>query len=381
MAGFPKDPLWFHAVSVGEVQSAWPLLDLISKEAGGEKAVLSTTTATGREAAFRLAGGLFADHIYYPWDVPRIVRRALDSVRPKGYIVMETEIWPTMLMELQKRSVPAFLANGRFSGKTARNVRKFPSFWREVYGLFTLLLVRSEADRIFLQDLGVEGGKIIVAGDCKVDGLLLRAKGADLAGAREIVRGESPVFLAGSTHEGEEKTALQALEIVRKELPAARLIIAPRHPERSAGVLAEAAKVGRTALFSEIQGRGGAGWKILVVDGIGVLFDLYGVADGAFIGGSLVDKGGQNIMEPAAFGLPFCHGPYMRDFVEAAGGLGKAGVATVVLNAAEMAAHWARSLKEDERERARKGAGAFFRGAGGAAVKTVKAIFREMKIK
>ena len=366
---------------MGEVQSARPLLERIAAEGEGQKTVLSTTTATGREAAFRLAKGLFSEHLYYPWDVPRIVRRALDSVAPKGYIVMETEVWPAMLMELRRRAIPAFLANGRFSEKTAANGRKHPSFWRKVYSLFTLLLVRSEADRAFLEDLGVNKAKIIVTGDCKVDGLLLRAGGTDPAEAREIVRGEGPLFLAGSTHQGEDEIVLQAFRMVREQLPAARLIIAPRHPERSSAVRRLAAGVAPTALLSEANGGGETPWEILIVDRIGLLLGLYAVVDGAFIGGSLVDKGGQNIMEPAAFGLPFCHGPFMRDFVEAARALERAGAAAVVHDAADMAAHWVRSLDEGEKGKAKKGAGLFFDRVGGAAEATIDAIFREMKIK
>ena len=374
----PERPLWVHAVSVGEVQSAWPLLDLIARENPGEKVLLSTTTATGRETAFHLADGLFGEHIYYPWDVPRIVRRSLDRIRPKGYIVMETEIWPAMLMELKRRSIPAFLANGRFSERTARNVRKRPSFWKQVYDLFSLLLVRSAADRDFLADLGVPGEKIRVTGDCKVDALLLRKQAADLSPVRKVVAGKGPVFVAGSTHQGEESIALAAFRNVRERIPQARLVIAPRHPERSGDVLEAASRTAEAALLSQTEGPGGASWDILVIDRIGVLFDLYGVSDGAFIGGSLVDKGGQNIMEPAAFGIPFSHGPFMRDFVESAGELGKLGAATLVRTEAEMAAHWERCLDQNEREKARLASTAYFQAVGGAARGTLDEIRREM---
>ena len=378
---FPENPLWVHAVSVGEVQSAWPLLDLLARENPAESVLLSTTTATGRETAFHLADGLFGEHIYYPWDVPRIARRSLDRIRPKGYIVMETEIWPAMLLELKKRSIPAFLANGRFSERTARNVRKRPAFWRQVYGLFSLLMVRSAADRDVLADLGVPGKKIRVTGDCKVDALLLRKQATDLSRVRRIAGGKAPVFVAGSTHRGEEEIVLRAFRIVRERVGGARLILVPRHPERSREVLDLASGTAGATLLSAVEQRESAGsepWEILVADKIGVLFDLYGVSDGAFIGGSLVDKGGQNIMEPAAFGIPFSHGPFMRDFVEAAGELGKLGAATLVRTDAEMAAHWERCLEKNEREKARLASGAYFQAVGGAAKTTLDEIRREM---
>jgi 3-deoxy-D-manno-octulosonic-acid transferase len=248
---FPERPLWVHAGSVGEVQSAWPLLDLLARENPGKSVLLSTTTATGRETAFRLADGLFGEHIYYPWDVPRIARRSLDRIRPKGYIVMDTEIWPVMLMELKKRSIPAFLANGRFSERTARNVRKRPAFWRQVYDLFSLLLVRSSADRDFLADLGVPEGKLRVTGDCKVDALLLRKQAADLSRIREIVAGQGPVFVAGSTHQGEESIAHARVPERAGTDPSRRLVFAPR-PRREgdrAGTASRTAE-GRTSVRS-----------------------------------------------------------------------------------------------------------------------------------
>lgn len=361
---------------MGEVQSAWPLLNLLAAEVEDERIILSTTTATGRETAFNLAGGLFSRHIYYPWDVPRIVRRSLDALRPGAFITMETEIWPSMLSELRRRNIPTFLANGRFSEKTSRRIKKFPYFWRQIYGLFTLLLVRSDEDRKFLADLGVSRDKIKVTGDCKIDGLLLRKERSALARAKAITSGEGPLFLAGSTHRGEDEIAISAFRLIRQTLPSARLILAPRHPERAGEVLAMTLEIGRAALLSEAEGCAAAGapWEILVVDRIGALFDLYGVCDAAFIGGSLVDKGGQNIMEPAAFSLPFCHGPFMRDFEKAAKDLGDKGAATLIKNEAEIAVHWRRSLDPAERQKVRHAADEYFKQTAGAARRTVDEI-------
>lgn len=345
--------------------------------------LLSTTTTTGKEMAYRLAGGLFERHIYYPWDIPCIVNRALDAIRPRGYAVMETEIWPNMLFSLARRGVPAFLVNGRFSERTARTMRKHPSFWRMVYDCFTLLLVRSETDKETLLSLGVPAERVRVTGDCKVDALLLRRRNARLKplealfGAR---RGHSPhgdattpserepLFLAGSTHEGEEEMVLHAFKSVRRSFPSARLVIAPRHPERAEGVRALASEVAPSALLSDVERRTASSRPdIVVVDRIGVLFDLYGVVDAAFIGGSLVDKGGQNILEPAAFGTPLSHGPYMRDFVEAAKDLGSLSIATPVGDASEIAAHWEASMKPERRAAVRESAERYFRSSGGAA--------------
>lgn len=371
---------------MGEAQSAWPLLDAL-RPAGGEKnlfpVILSTTTTTGREMAFRLADGLFERHIYYPWDIPRIVNRALDAVRPRGYAVMETEIWPNMLFSLARRGVPAFLVNGRFSERAARTIRKRPSFWRMVYDCFTLLLVRSEIDKEALRSIGVPAERIRVTGDCKVDALLLRRRNVCLGplealfgarpGASSYVDAAAPserepLFLAGSTHEGEEEIVFDAFKSVRRCFPSARLVVAPRHPERAGGVRALASEVAPSALLSEVENATVFPRPdIVVVDRIGVLFDLYGLAAAAFIGGSLVDRGGQNILEPAAFGTPLSHGPYMRDFVEAAKDLKSLGIATQVGNASEIAAHWEASMQPERRAAVREGAERYFRSSGGAA--------------
>ena len=367
----PEHPLWVHAVSVGEAQTATPLLAaLAGRGHPPENVLLSTTTPTGREMAARLAKGRYGEHIYYPWDTPRIVKRALDTLRPKAFVVLETEVWPNMLFSLDRRKIPAFMMNARFSEKTAANILRFPSFWRDVYDQFTLLLVRSEFDREVMLRLGIEKKKIFVTGDCKVDALLLRRKGTDLTLARELRGEKHPLFLAGSTHAGEDEIVLEAFRRVRSSFSSARLILVPRHPERAEDLRKLAAPIARTALLSEEQKE----WDILVADKIGVLFDLYGAADSAFIGGSLVDRGGQNIMEPAAFGIPLCHGPFMRDFTQAARELGERSVSFLVNNGEELADFWRLSLNPEIRQKAAAGAEEYFKAFGGAAAASLSAM-------
>lgn len=366
-----------HAVSVGEVQSACPFLEALRRRNPAVRVVLSTTTATGRAMARQLTSHLTEDLLYYPWDVPRIVHRALDAVRPKAYVVLETEVWPAMLWELARRAIPSFLVNGRFSERAVRNFRRHPAFWRSLYDRFTRLMVRSPADRDSLLSIGIGKGKITVTGDCKIDALLLRKKRADLSWARALVGDGHPLFLAGSTHGGEDEIVLEAFAKVRTAFPAARLLLVPRHPERGRAVAALAERVAPAALLSSL-GESGAKWTVLVVDKIGVLFDLYGVADGVFVGGSLKPRGGQNIMEPAIFGAPLCHGPFMTDFLDAARDLGVLGVATEIRSADDMAAHWTRNLDPGVRLRAAEAAADYFRTAGGGAEASVDAIFEEM---
>jgi 3-deoxy-D-manno-octulosonic-acid transferase len=363
--GIPRRALWVHAVSVGEVQSALALLG-----AAGETPlprVLSTVTATGRAMADRLAPRS-TTAIYNPWDVPRFVNRALDALTPKAYVAMETERWPAMLAELRARKIPAFLVNGRLSEKSARRLQGQRAFWRGVLCCFERLMVRFESDREKFLALGVPDRKIVVTGDCKVDALLARRAGTDAEKWKFLRRGNSPLFLAGSTHTGEDEIVLSAFEEVRRTHPEARLLIAPRHPERAPAVAELALRHGRTELLSRLT-CDSRGWDTAVVDRIGVLFELYAAVDAAFVGGSLVPRGGQNLMEPALFGIQAAHGPDMTDFPDAPR-MDALGASLEVVDAESLAAAWLRSLEPDERERTRKACETYFFSVGGAAARS-----------
>ncbi|MDR2527665.1 MAG: 3-deoxy-D-manno-octulosonic acid transferase [Synergistaceae bacterium] len=357
----PQGVLWVHAVSVGEVQSAFPLL-MAAKEANGLPRVLSTVTTTGWEMAEKLAVRCVDAMIYNPWDLPRFVNRALDALQPKVYVAMETERWPNMLAALRERNIPAFLANGRLSEESARKLQRQRRFWRGVLCCFERLLVRYEADKEAFLSLGVPEGKIITAGDCKVDAMLARK---DLVNAGKwacLRRGKAPLFLAGSTHKGEDETVLDAFGKTRETFPAARLVITPRHPQRASRIATVARAYGKAALLSAQT----SDWDVLVVDKIGVLFELYPTVDAAFIGGSLAPKGGQNLMEPALFGIQVTHGPYMSDFPDTAR-MDKLGASRTVTDAKSLSDAWLEALEPRERERAQRACQKYFDSIGGAA--------------
>jgi len=330
----PKGALWIHAVSVGEVQSAYPFIREIKRQNPDMPILLSTITKTGRAMAKLLAGDL-VQHIYYPWDSPSVLGRALTTLRPAAYITIETEIWPEMLFQLQKRRIPTFLVNGRMSESSFRKYRRLRFFWKRVIRRYSLIMTRSAPDRDRFIALGAEPDRVKVTGDCKVDALIARknAAGGD-AGLREIFAGKEPLILAGSTHEGEEGIVFDAYADLLRAYPDLKLVVVPRHPERARGLLDEASagKLGKVELLSETNGD----WDVLVVDRIGVLFSLYKYAKAAFLGGSLVPKGGQNIMEPAIWGVPFCQGPDYRDFSDATEALKKTGLCTIVCDTREM---------------------------------------------
>ena len=268
---------------------------------------------------------------YFPWDAPWVVDRAIGRVRPAAFVTVETEIWPNFIFNLGKRGIPAFIVNGRFSERSFFKAIKSRDFWREVLSAFRLIMVRGEDDALRLTELGVEPSKVVTSGDCKVDALLLR---------RETSRREKlspgPVLLAGSTHPGEEREVLEAFRQIREKFPGAVLVIAPRHPERAPEVESMAREYGKTGFYSDsLEER-----DIMIVDQVGVLFGLYGSADGAFVGGSLVPKGGQNILEPAVWGVPFAHGPHMEDFAPHAKALASLGASKQVRGATELAREW-----------------------------------------
>ncbi|MDR2180070.1 MAG: 3-deoxy-D-manno-octulosonic acid transferase [Synergistaceae bacterium] len=371
----PRDALWVHSVSVGEVQSALSLIEEAKKSLKSLPCILSTVTITGRAMGEKLASRQ-ADRmsrnpemlcnpkmIYNPWDTPCFVKRALDTLVPRAYVAVETERWPVMLAELHARGIPAFLVNGRLSGESAKKLHRQRRFWRGVLCCFDRLMVRFESDGEEFLALGVPEEKIVVTGDCKIDAMLARKAELDAGGnAPRMERGNGPLFLAGSTHPGEERIVLEAFAEVRRARRDARLIIVPRNPRRALYVVAEALPYGKVDLFTDLR----PDWDIAVVDKIGVLFELYADADAAFVGGSLVSKGGQNPMEPCLFGIQVTHGPNMSDFPDTRR-MDALGASRRVDHAGHLAEAWLLALERDERIRAKQACERYFASVGGAA--------------
>lgn len=359
-------PLWVHAVSVGEVQAAVPLIRAARRDGFPGPVILSTTTETGKTMAKRLGEGAFDLHIYYPWDKKKFVQSALDSINPLAFVTMETELWPNMLWELRERRIPSFLTNGRISDRTYKKLGGAlgKRIGREIFSLFTALYLRTGTDKKRLLELGIAEEKLFITGDGKIDSLLERKNSEGAEGLGELFGpARGPVFIAGSTHQGEERVVIDAFLMLKKKERNARLVIAPRHPERAAGVKGMVPADIETSMFSEP----GDGWECLVVDKIGCLFGLYSMGTAAFVGGSLVAKGGQNILEPAVWGVPFRHGPHMEDFSEASDELIGLGLAGSVENAGELAEAWLDILRgADVRDKYRQISSGYFREKAGA---------------
>ena len=364
-----RRPLWIHGVSVGEVQAAIPIIREARSSGYNGPIVLSTTTETGKAMAMRIADGLFDLHIYYPWDRRRFVMSALNAVDPWAFVTMETELWPNMLWQLRDRGIPSFMANGRISDRTWKRFRSAigRKVGGEIFGLFSEICLREAQDRERLLTIGVPEQKLHVVGDTKIDALMSRRDDA----VREALRAdfgypERPIFMAGSTHSGEDEEVLAAYNIVRTAVGNARLIIAPRHPERSDAVRELFKDKYLTAKMSENID----GWDVLIVDKIGVLFDLYGLALAAFVGGSFTDNGGQNILEPASWGVPIQYGPHMEDFAEASEDFLRLGIARRVNDGVSLAEVWKRIALSRDTKKYKELCSDYFAARSGAAART-----------
>jgi 3-deoxy-D-manno-octulosonic-acid transferase len=392
--------IWVHAVSVGEVLAALPLARSLKQRFGDRRLVISTTTATGQALARERMK--FADAVFYfPLDWRGPVRRALAAVRPALVVVFETEIWPNFLRETRQAGTPVVFVNGRISDRSfrrfCRSLRWFGSmlrgFLRNVLADATLYLMQSEEDAKRVLALGAPAGRVVVAGNLKYD--LARAEENDLAIwlRAEIARSRrGPVLVAGSVVAGEENAVLEALGAVERERPDVLLVLAPRKPDRfeAAAVLVEQSgrvAVRRSGLSLDGASSGmlacgpGTPRRVLLLDTIGELAALYGLADAVFIGGSLEPTGGHNPLEPAVAGRAPVFGPSMDNFRDMAAEFLRADAAVVVRSGAELGAAWI-ALLDDADRRSRMGRAAQelvarHRGATAATLDRLAAVLAE----
>ncbi len=323
---FDREPsVWVHAVSVGEVLTARPLVIDLKRRYPRLRVFLSTTTLAGQQLARRSVQDVDAV-FYFPFDWTFIVRRTLDLVQPKLFVMMETEIWPNLLRECRRRGVRTVLVNGRISYRSYPRYRLVRPFFRRVLADVDQFCMQSEESARRLKDLGADPSRVSVTGSLKFDSLELPTSTPSPHGrARDRVlrffrmSGERPVLVAGSTLRGEEDAVLRAFQRLRTVAASALLVLAPRHPERFAEVEALCRATGlRTVRRSELGIDAEPRADIVVLDTIGELSAVYQIATVVFVGGSLVDAGGHNILEPAVFGKPIVFGPHMQNFAEIA---------------------------------------------------------------
>jgi 3-deoxy-D-manno-octulosonic-acid transferase len=313
--------VWIHAVSVGEVLAALPLVKALAESLPGRRIVLSTVTLTGQRVASEKAGA-WATPVYFPLDLRSAVRRAFDLVSPDLVAIVETELWPNFIAEAARRGVPLAVVNGRISDRSFRSYRRARFLLRRILPAIRRFSMQTALDAERIVALGAPAERVAVGGNMKFDcGLLPVGEGgmrdARLALGLDAV---APVIVAGSTHRGEEEAVLEAWDAARRDAPEASLVIVPRHPERADEVKALCegrgdACVLRSRLPAGARVPAGA---VLVADTIGELTAIYRAATLVFVGKSLVGGGGQNIIEPASLGKAVLFGPSMQNFREAA---------------------------------------------------------------
>jgi 3-deoxy-D-manno-octulosonic-acid transferase len=305
--------IWIHAVSVGEVQAAEPLVRRLRQRFPARQILLTTTTPTGANHADKLFGtGL--PHCYFPLDLPWAVQRFLQRVQPCLLLMMETEIWPNLLQACSRQGIPSLLANARLSAKSANRYANFPRLTRQVFGMIGHIAAQSAADAERFVTLGVARDRISVTGSLKFDMHLPASLLEQAEVARRDFGAQRPVWVAASTREGEEPLILQAHRQLLEQLPGALLVLVPRHPERFAAVEALCRQQGFSLQRRSRNPRCDAAIQVYLGDSMGELPLLLAAADVAFVGGSLVKLGGHNVLEAAVLGKPVAFGPHMFNF-------------------------------------------------------------------
>lgn len=373
LPGSPR--LWLHGVSVGEILAAVPLLIELKALLPQSAFIVSTSTETGQAVARQHFLPLGVQVCYFPLDLPWAVHQTLNILKPDVFVSLESEVWPTFLTMARRRGVSLALMNARLSERSFRRYIRYKKYLYDFINSFAIIAAGSRDDYRRLSCLGFPSPKLFLTGNLKVDALWARrhlaaasspsplppqisksmsaasTKNAALVDCLDLQGG--PVLLAASTHSGEEEVVLAAYEILRVPYPALLLILAPRHPERAAAVGELLTQRGLGFQYWQTL-KSGAEIRqesVVLVDTVGDLFGLYGAADVAFVGGSLVPHGGQNILEPAVWGLAPLYGPHLENFRWAEEILGEAGVGTLVRDATSLATAIRQLLENPEKRR------------------------------
>lgn len=337
---------WLHAVSVGEAIAAAPLVDGLRRLRPGLPLVVTTVTATGARVVEERYAGV-AGHRFLPIDLPWTVRRFVDSLEPAFLVCMETELWPNLLRTLAARRVPVMIANGRISDRSYRRYRLIRPFMARVLDDVRVFGMQSAEDARRIIALGAHPERVVVTGNIKNEPLPDSAGSVDLWRRLLGLEPGQPVWVAGSTHHGEEELVLDAHRRALAGCPNLALVLAPRHPERAAEIVDLIAARGWPAVRRSALPRARERQAILVLDTVGELARLYSIADVVFVGGSLLPGGGgHNMLEPALRRKPVLFGPHTSNFREAAGLLESAGAALVVRDGHELGRELGRLLAD-----------------------------------
>ena len=303
--------IWVHAVSVGETIAAGPMVRRLLARNLGATILMTAMTDTGLAQARKMFGDRVA-YAYAPYDTPGAIRRFLNRVNPRILVIMETEIWPNMIRQCRHRHVPVFLINARLSERSARGYERVRGVAAPIIKSISWVAAQAEKDAERFRRIGVAPGNVEVTGSVKFDADIPDDVRAASVGFRKSL-GERPVWIAGSTHTGEDEQLLAAHRQILVQHADALLIIVPRHPERFDSV-AEMAQGEGFSVVRRSTGASPAGAEVYLGDTMGELMMLYGASDLAFVGGSLIERGGHNPLEPAAWGIPVFSGTHVFNF-------------------------------------------------------------------
>ncbi len=305
--------VWLHCVSVGETQAARPLVERIRKELPQHALMVSTVTLTGQKLARDLFRAQALRVFYFPFDWRWCVRRALRAINPAAVLVMETELWPNFLRECKSREIPVALVNGRISRKSFGRYLRIRFFLRRVLECLTIAVMQSETDAERIRELGMAAARVFSVGNLKFEAGAADQK-TDIK-TRFGLQANVPLVLAASTHAPEERIAIESFKKLRASQPDTRLMIAPRHPERFNEV-AELIEASGLSWTRRTNGRApeDATAAVILLDTIGELTSVYPHATVVFVGGSIVDRGGHNVLEPAAHGVAVVTGAHTDNF-------------------------------------------------------------------
>ncbi|KAF0120609.1 MAG: 3-deoxy-D-manno-octulosonic-acid transferase, partial [bacterium] len=330
-----KSPIWLHAVSVGEVLSSISIIRQIGDRYPNHKIILSTVTETGNYTANSRLKGIDSI-IYFPLDYPWVVKRVIDAIKPRLFVIVDTDIWPNFLRELRKQQIPSIIINGRVSPRSYRGHRWFKWFFKAVLECLSFFSMQSKVDSDRIIRSGADATRVVTTGNLKFDQTvpdLTEAEKQRLLDSMGL-KPDQRVFIAGSTHKGEEDIVLDVFEALKGEYPDLVLILAPRNPERFREV---ENLVSQRSLNCERKTRVKASsdsgaTEVIILDTIGELCKIYSVGLLVFVGGSLVKIGGHNLLEPAAYKKAVIFGPYMHNFLEISGVLKDSGGGIQVRN-------------------------------------------------
>ena len=325
--------IWLHAVSVGEVQVSKPLVNRLLEEYSDYKILVTTMTPTGADSVNQYFGEK-VKHLYFPYDLPLSVKRFISIIDPSILIVMETELWPNLFHYCHAENIPVIVVNARLSEKSAGGYQRLSSLARSMLKNVSLIIAQGQKDAERLIALGANRDKVIVTGNLKFDIHIPYSATEQTQALRRYFSVNRPVWIAASTHEGEEKIILDAFDKILEIHSQCLLVIVPRHPERAADIRELCCDY--KVLCKSDNKECDLSTQVFILDSLGELPMYYAVADIAFVGGSLTQLGGHNMLEPAGLGVPVIMGPYVFNFQEISQLLLDEGAAWKVASADEL---------------------------------------------